>query len=247
VILTPVFPEAKDAIALDGADARDRLTELYRPPREDWLRLNLIGSVSGSATGSDGTSETLTNPADRLLLGVIRMLADVVLVGAESVRAEGYFVPRRAALAIVTGSGDLTGHRITSTGQRGPLLVLCPASAETRARETIGDENAKVIVIPDEAGLLAATDIVAALRGAGLRSIVSEGGPNLASHLLHGDVVDELCLSTSPLLNGANTPLFGSSEFPGRALTLRSLMVDSASGVYARWAIATENQDRTEG
>ncbi|MDQ1529297.1 MAG: hypothetical protein QOH77_1087, partial [Actinomycetota bacterium] len=227
--------------ALDGADARDRLTELYRPPAEDWLRLNLVGSVSGSATGSDGTSETLTNPADRLLLGVIRMLADVVLVGAQSVRAEGYFVPRRAALAIVTSSGDLTGHRITSTGQRGPLLVLCPASAEKRARETIGDENAKVIVVADEAGSLAAADIVAALRDAGLRSIVSEGGPHLAARLLHGGVVDELCLSTSPVLNGANIPLFGSSEFAGRALSLRSLMVDSASGVYARWAIEAAN------
>lgn len=241
MILTPVFPEAQTAIALDGADARDRLTELYRPPAEDWLRLNLVGSVSGSATGSDGTSETLTNPADRLLLGVIRMLADVVLVGAQSVRAEGYFVPRRAALAIVTSSGDLTGHRITSTGQRGPLLVLCPASAEKRARETIGDENAKVIVVADEAGSLAAADIVAALRDAGLRSIVSEGGPHLAARLLHGGVVDELCLSTSPVLNGANIPLFGSSEFAGRALTLRSLMVDSASGVYARWAIEAAN------
>jgi riboflavin biosynthesis pyrimidine reductase len=237
VILTPVFPEAQTAIALDGADARDRLTELYRPPAEDWLRLNLVGS----ATGSDGTSETLTNPADRLLLGVIRMLADVVLVGARSVRAEGYFVPRRAALAIVTSSGDLTGHRITSTGQRGPLLVLCPVSAEKMARETIGDENAKVIVVADEAGSLAATDIVAALRDAGLRSIVSEGGPHLAARLLHGGVVDELCLSTSPVLNGANIPLFGSSEFAGRALSLRSLMVDSASGVYARWAIAAAN------
>jgi riboflavin biosynthesis pyrimidine reductase len=236
-----VFPEAQTAIALDGADARDRLTELYRPPAEDWLRLNLVGSVSGSATGSDGTSETLTNPADRLLLGVIRMLADVVLVGAQSVRAEGYFVPRRAALAIVTSSGDLTGHRITSTGQRGPLLVLCPASAEKRARETIGDENAKVIVVADEAGSLAAADIVAALRDAGLRSIVSEGGPHLAARLLHGGVVDELCLSTSPVLNGANIPLFGSSEFAGRALSLRSLMVDSASGVYARWAIEAAN------
>jgi riboflavin biosynthesis pyrimidine reductase len=241
VILTPVFPEAQSAITLDGADARDRLTELYRPPREDWLRLNLVGSVSGSATGSDGTSETLTNPADRLLLGVIRMLADVVLVGAESVRAEGYFVPRRAALAIVTSSGDLTGHRITSTGLRGPLLVLCPASAAARARETIGDENAKVIVVPDEAGLLAAVDIVSALRDAGLRSIVSEGGPHLASRLLNGGVVDELCLSTSPVLNGASIPLFGSSEFAGRSLTLGSLMVDSASGVYARWAIAASN------
>jgi riboflavin biosynthesis pyrimidine reductase len=237
VILTPVFPQTEDAIVLDSANARDRLAELYRPPREDWLRLNLVGSVSGGATGSDGTSETLTNPADRLLLGVIRMLADVVLVGAASVRAEGYFVPRRAALAVVTSSGDLAGHRITSTGQRGALLILCPGSAAARARETLGDGVGEICVVPDTDGVLDALDIVATLRDAGYRSIVSEGGPLLASHLLHSGVVDELCLSTSPVLNGAKTSLFGSDEFDDHDLTLAGLMVDSASGVYARWRL----------
>jgi riboflavin biosynthesis pyrimidine reductase len=237
VILTPVFPRSEDRIVLDAADARERLSELYRPPRQDWLRLNLVGSVSGGATGSDGTSETLTNPADRLLLGVIRMLADVVLVGAASVRAEGYFVPRRAALAVVTSTGDLAGHRITSSGQRGALLILCPKSAAAKVRETLGDGIGEVCVVPDVGGILAASDIVETLRGAGHRSIVSEGGPILASHLLHGGVVDELCLSTSPVLNGAKTSLFGSDEFDARDLTLAGLMVDSASGVYGRWLL----------
>jgi riboflavin biosynthesis pyrimidine reductase len=238
VIITPVYPEAAGEIDLESTDARDRLTELYRPPREDWLRLNLVGSVSGSATGSDGTSETLTNAADRMLLGVIRMLADVVLVGAASVRAEGYFVPRKAALAVVTSSGDLSGHRITSTGQRGPLIILCPAIAAARARETIGDANARVVVVPDVEGQLASVDIVESLRSAGYRTIVSEGGPRLAAQLVRGGVVDELCLSTSPVLNGTSIPLFGASEFDGQAVTLASLMVDSASGVYARWSLA---------
>jgi riboflavin biosynthesis pyrimidine reductase len=235
VIVTPVFPRAEGGIDIAAADARDRLIELYRPPREDWLRLNLVASVSGGATGSDGTSETLTNPADRLLLGVIRMLADVVLVGAASVRAEGYFVPRRAALAVVTRSGDLSGHRITSTGLRGALLILCPKSAAARVRETLGEGVGEIRVVPDSDGTLAAADIVSILRDSGYRSIVSEGGPILASHLLHGGVVDELCLSTSPVLNGAATPVFGSSEFAAHDLTLAGMMVDTASGVYARW------------
>ncbi|MCU1470826.1 MAG: hypothetical protein JWQ39_1975 [Glaciihabitans sp.] len=235
MILTRVYPAADAPIDLDAADARDRLADLYRPPREDWLRLNLIGSVSGSATGSDGTSETLTNPADRALLGVIRTLSEVVLVGAASVRAEGYFVPRRAALAVVTSTGDLTGHRITSTGQRGPLIVLCPGSSAAMARATVEDPDALVIPVPDTGGMLAAADIVSALRSAGFRSIVAEGGPILAAHLLAGEVVDEVCLTTSPVLNGASIPLFGSSEFTARPLELTQLLVDNASGLYARW------------
>jgi riboflavin biosynthesis pyrimidine reductase len=235
VILTRVYPTTDAPIDLDDADARDRLADLYRPPREDWLRLNLIGSVSGSATGSDGTSETLTNAADRALLGVIRTLSQVVLIGAASVRAEGYFVPRRAALAVVTRTGDLTGHRITSTGQRGPLIVLCPVKSVSTAKATVEDPNARVIAVPDSDGTLAASDIVGALRSAGYRSIVAEGGPNLASQLLAGEVVDEVCLTTSPVLNGASIPLFGSTEFAARPLELTQLLVDNASGIYARW------------
>lgn len=235
MILTRVYPTTDPPVDLDDEHARARLTEWYRPPRANWLRLNLVGSISGSATGNDGTSETLTNPADRVLLGVIRSLSDVVLIGAASVRAEGYFVPRRAALAVVTRSGDLSGHRITATGPRGPLIVLCPAASVDTARATVEAENAQVLAVPDRDGILAATDIVAALQGGGYQSIVAEGGPILASHLLAGDVVDEVCLTTSPVLNGASTPLFGSREFAARHMELTQLVVDDASALYARW------------
>ncbi|MEJ1230031.1 MAG: dihydrofolate reductase family protein [Galbitalea sp.] len=237
MILGRVFPERDDPIDLDAPDARDRIAELYRPPRPDWLRLNLIGSVSGGATGPDGTSETLTNTADRVVLGVIRTLADVVVVGAASVRAEGYFVPRRAALAVVTRTGDLTGHRITNTGQRGPLIVLCPAAAVATARRTLGDPAARVIAVPDVDGSLEATAIVDALREADYEGIVAEGGPGLAAQLVLGGVVDELCLTTSPLLNGAAVPLLGPSEFAPRPLTLGHLLVDGTGATYARWLL----------
>jgi riboflavin biosynthesis pyrimidine reductase len=239
VILTPVFPTAANPIDLLSTDARDRVTELYRSPSEDWLRLNLIASVSGSATGSDGTSETLTNSADRLILGVIRALSDVVVVGATSVRAEGYFVPRRGALAIVSRSGDFSGHRIKDTGTRGTVLILCPASVADRARETIGLADVTVLSVPDVKGSLAADAIVASLRTAGYRSIVAEGGPALATHLLLGGVVDELCLTTSPVVNGGALPLFGAQAFDGHPLRLDQLLIDDAGFSYARWAPAT--------
>ncbi|HEX3679280.1 MAG TPA: dihydrofolate reductase family protein, partial [Galbitalea sp.] len=94
MILTRVIPTAEQSLDQDAPDFRNRLADLYLPDATDWVRLNLIGSVSGSATGPDGTSETLTNPVDRAILGVIRSHADIVVVGAASVRAEGYFVPR---------------------------------------------------------------------------------------------------------------------------------------------------------
>lgn len=241
MILTPVFPTAAKPIDLESTDARDRVTELYRLPREDWLRLNLISSVSGSATGSDGTSETLTNTADRLILGVIRALSEVVVVGAASVRAEGYFVPRKGALAIVSRSGDFSGHRIKDTGAHGTVLILCPAAVADRARDTIGLTDVTIVTVPDVDGSLTADAIVAALRAAGYRSIVAEGGPALATQLLLGGVVDELCLTTSPVLNGGTLPLFGSRAFDGHPLTLDQLLIDDGGFTYARWGLESRS------
>lgn len=238
MILTRVHPGPSEQIDLDVADSRDRLLELYRPPSATWLRLNLITSVSGSAAGSDGTSESLTNPADRKLLGVIRELADVVLIGAQSVRAEGFQLPRKARLAVVTRSGDLSGHRIAGPVEPGRLFVVCPASAAERAASLSGNglPGAEIIVVDSDDGSLTPRAILDALHAHGLTSIVCEGGPNLAAQFAQAGLLDEVCLSTSPSLGGPSLPLLG-SELAPVALDLSSLMIDEASGLYARWAV----------
>jgi riboflavin biosynthesis pyrimidine reductase len=230
VILRRVHPGPVESLELDAAGTRDRLLDLYRPPAGEWLRLNLVTSVSGSAAGSDGTSETLTSASDRRILGVIRELADVVLVGAESVRSEGYVRPKRAPLAVVTGSGDLEGHRIGGT-EGPPVVVLCPESAVERVRETLAD--AQVITVPGPRMLPA--DIIAALRHNGFVSIVCEGGPGLARQLVVAGLVDEVCLTTSPRLTGVTLPLFGIESFPEVAVELAQLLVDDESALFARW------------
>jgi riboflavin biosynthesis pyrimidine reductase len=236
-MLRRVFPTADETIDLDAPDARERLAALYDLPRRDWVRLNLIGSVSGGATGPDGTSESLTNLVDRLILRAIRAQSDVVVVGAASVRAEGYFVPRNGALAIVSRGGDFSHHQLRGTGNGGTVLVLCPPAVVETARSTIGSPDARVIAVPDVEGSLAAPTIVAALRGEGFESIVAEGGPELAALFVTGGVVDELCLTTSPVLNGAQLPLFGGTEFADHPLALTQLLIDDGGATYARWAL----------
>ncbi|TBN56805.1 pyrimidine reductase [Glaciihabitans arcticus] len=235
MILRQLSPAGPD-IDLDEESSRASLLDLYRPPRPEWLRLNLITTISGSAAGSDGTSETLTNPADRRLLGVIRELADIVLIGAQSVRAEGFLLPRRTRLAVVTSSGDLSGHRISAPVEPGRLLVLCPASAIERSRETLG-VDADFVVVEDDAGRLAPSAILTALRAHDLRSIVCEGGPSLAAQLLAAGLLDEVCLSTSPRLGGPVLSPFGAAELESVDAELSRLLVDDASGLYARWLL----------
>lgn len=237
MILKRLLPLADASADLDSPGGRGQVAEFYRPPRADWVRLNLVGTVNGGATGKDGTSETITNPVDRVILNVIRSLADVVVIGAASVRVEGYFVPKRAALAVVTSSGDLAGHRITSGGGRGPLLVLCPLEAVATARATVGDSDARIIGVPATDGVLSPDAIVATLHDAGFRSIVVEGGPRLAAHLVGGGVVDELCLTTAPLLHDSPVALFGSLGTGQIPLTLTQLLVDDDGATYARWGL----------
>lgn len=235
--LRRVHPDPVENVDLDSDSSRERLLEWYRPTLPLSLRLNLVTSVSGSAAGSDGTSESLTSIADRRILGVIRELSDVVLVGAQSVRAEGYVRPRRAPLAVVTGSGDLEGHRIGGDGDLPQVIVLCPASAVSRVSHTLA--NADIIVVPDTDGRMAPHEIIGALRQQGFDSIVCEGGPSLARQLIVAGLVDEVCLTTSPRLTGVTLPLFGTESFTELAVSLSQLLIDDDSSLYARWVITS--------
>ena len=235
--LTQLYPLAgTQPVDVDGEGAREALERLYRIPSRPWLRVNLVASVNGSAAGTDGTSTGLTNRTDRKILGAIRRLADVVLVGASSVRAEGYLLPRTAALAVVTGSGDLTGHRIPPGLEPGRLLVICPEQARGRVRSSLGGASAEIIAAEAQDSAVSPSAIIAALHGRGLSSIVCEGGPQLASALLSAGLVDELCLTTSPLLTAARLPMLPGVA-AGRRLRLSQLLVDESDALYARWSV----------
>lgn len=204
-------------------DDRAALLDLYRPPREDWFRLNFVATLDGNAAGVDGTSESLTSRPDRRILGVIRELSDVVLIGAGSVRAEGFQVPKRAHLAIVTRSGDLGGHLLDDVSR---VTVLGPASARDGVAATLGAEFVE----------LEGDAIVTVLRAHGWRSIVCEGGPTLAAALLAAGAVDECCLTTRPRLGGASLPWLADGVAPTE-LSLQVLLADEDGTLFARWLV----------
>jgi riboflavin biosynthesis pyrimidine reductase len=67
----------------------------------------MVLAEDGSATGGDGTSRSLTSAEDRRVLRAIRSDADVVLVGAESIRTEGWFLPPRGRLVVLSSTGNV--------------------------------------------------------------------------------------------------------------------------------------------
>ena len=229
-MLTRVHPGPAETLDLEAPESRARLLEWYRPPAAEWLRINLVVSVTGSAAGSDGTSETLTSRADRRILGVIRELSDVVLVGAASVRAEGYQVPTKSRLAVMTATGNLSGHRLDPE-LADKVTVIGPASALARAKADL--PGAHLLEVPGE-DQVSPADAVQALRDAGSSSIVCEGGPTLAGQLIAAGLVNELCLTTSPQLTTVRVPPF-TGDLGDRPLDLGHVLVDDGGSVFTRW------------
>ncbi len=239
MIIRRLHPSPFAQIDADTDEGRAALEGLYSNPHERWLRINLIASVNGAAAGADGTSESLTNRVDRRILGTLRRLADVVLVGAASVRAEGYFLPKTAPLAIITGSGDLTGHRIPLDVPSGKVFVLCPAAAADTVRRTLGAVNVSIAELGTSGGQ-AKVDLAEAiqfLHALGKNRIVCEGGPTLAGLLLNAGLVDEVCLSTSPQLSATVLPVLPglTSTHP---LQLTQILGDADGYLFARWSVS---------
>lgn len=239
MILRPVHPESGEPITVGEPDARDRLRALYRrAPGSSGIRVNLIASVDGNARGDDGTSETLSSRADRAVLGAIRAESDVVLVGAASLRSEGYLLPRTARLAAITASGDFAGSQVGEVVDPEKLVVIGPESARERTADTLLAPHRFVALAPHADGRVSLAEAVDALARLGAPKVVCEGGPSLAAALLDAGLVGEVCLSTSPRLTGAGLPVLGAAQHPSIPLELVHLLVDDQGGIYARWLVA---------
>src|SRR6185436_3478876 len=74
---------------LVGPDTDD-LAELYAAPADPWLRVNMVATVDGAATGETGRSGSINNAVDKLVYDQLRALADAIVVGAGTARIEGY-------------------------------------------------------------------------------------------------------------------------------------------------------------
>jgi riboflavin biosynthesis pyrimidine reductase len=234
-----VLPGEPESAPTDPSELAGWLDQLYRVPQSagpesTWVRINLIASVNGSAVGVDGTSETLTGGIDRRILGAIRRNSDVVLVGAGTVRIETYLLPKTAALAVVTRTGDLSGNGFDKDADagRGKLYVICPPEAAAKVRETA--PNAELIEVDRDE--LNPKTFVSLLTSRGMTRIVCEGGPSLADEMLRGNVVNELCISAAPYLDIPGVPTFGGEELH-RSLAINQLIVDETGRTYARWLV----------
>ncbi|MGW0207696.1 pyrimidine reductase family protein [Streptomyces sp. NPDC003233] len=187
------------------------------PPRP-WLRANMVSTLDGAAQ-HEGRSQPISSAADMRIFGTLRALADVVVVGAETVRQEGYR-PARAraefaeareaagqgpvpAIAVVTASLDLDFSLPLFTSPLVPTLVLT-GSAAAPDRVAAAQKAGATVVTAGEGSGIDPARAVRALAGLGHTRLLTEGGPRLLGQLVAAEVLDELCLTLSPMLTAGD-------------------------------------------
>jgi len=226
--------------AADPAGDGERHVDLHAYYAEGWVaqggvRVNFVSSADGAGTAA-GLSRGLQTPGDNAVFGVLRDLADVILVGAATAAAERYrpaspSARRRAiraeyglaevpAIAVMSSSLHLDlSAELFSAATQAPTLVVTGSAAPISARNDIidlaGAETTKLQLIqapstPDGGVDFAAS--VAALHELGYRRILCEGGPRLFAAGVAGGAVDELCLTVSPMLTGPGEPRIVAGE-----------------------------------
>ncbi|WP_233266950.1 pyrimidine reductase family protein [Tomitella fengzijianii] len=258
-----------------GRISADGLAALYAYPETTgpWLRMNFITSVDG-AVAVDGRSGRLGGPGDRRVFGLLRSLADVIVVGAGTVRTENYGGARipaairrqRAAagrpetprIAVVSASARIdAGHRVFHDTAV-PPLVLVSASADPARVRALSGAGAEVVVLPERPGSSGMAGgassaaprpdvarIAPLLAGRGLPRVLCEGGPNLAGQLLAAGAVDELCLTLAPMLVGGNAPRMAVGPAATPAsLSRRHLLADDDGALFTRWTVARDRGER---
>lgn len=216
-----------------------------------WLRANFISSIDGAATRG-GQSGALGTPADRRVFALLRRLADVIVVGAGTVRAEGYAGPlldeaaeswrldhgltAHPELAIISASLELDpdGELFTHAVRR--PIVLAPAQA-SEARRAALERVADVVDCGEASVDLRMLRAVLAERG--LTQQHGEGGPGVFAAMLEAGVVDELCLTVSPVVEAGDAGRIATGRHPVSApMSLGHALIADDGTLLLRYTVA---------
>lgn len=139
-------------------------------PDRPWFRSNILLDHSGSPSGVDGTSRSLTRGRDRELLRALRQDAQAIVTGGETVRAEGWHFPPDGFL-FVASQGFLP-------------LGSCPRTQDLKVFRFVKKNPASLT-----SALKELTSVCA------VRHLLSESGPTLLREMVTAELIDEAFVS----------------------------------------------------
>lgn len=199
------------------------LAARYPWPEGPWLRSQMVMTLDGATVGPDGLSGSISGKADKAVFLETRRLADAVLVGAATIRAERYTPMRAKAqwqqtraeigaapaprIVIVSASLDLPWDEPLFSESDFPITVATIEDADSQAL-AVARNHSKVVHFG-----IGEVDVVALvewMRAEGLQRVVCEGGEVLLDQLVRADLVDEMNLTIAPMVvagkRGAGPP-----------------------------------------
>ncbi len=195
--------------------------DAYRPedPHRALVRVNMVTTLDGHVADADGVSGSFGGDGDSQAFFAMRHLADGILAGAGTVRAEGYgpmrvragWGERRrrdgreqpASIVVVTRSVDLDTSAPLFTEAVATTFVLTTTDAPADRVKQV--QRAGGVLLQCGTGQV---DLRAGLdelrREHGLNHLLVEGGPALNGTLFAADLVDELCVTLAPTVAGGS-------------------------------------------
>ena len=207
----------------------ENLAEIYDWPESWWVRAMMVQTIDGAFYGPDGKSRSISSERDREVLMEARRLAEVVLVGAQTIRSERYrpMVARpewqqaRSAagltpapvVAIVSASLDLPWEEPIFGESVHTPLVFTKGGASSAAKLAAAEvqANGRVEIIECDSLPL---DVLDVLRDREFKRVVCEGGPRLLRDLF--PVIDEIDLTIAPMLLGREVGIPDPGEEPNQ-------------------------------
>ena len=198
-----------------------------------WTLANMVSSLDGKAA-LNGRSGKLGGPLDRVMFQAIRALADVVLVGAQTVRTERYGpiqlsqdlesarsdagMAPNPLLAVLSRTLSLPNDRGLLDAPEGLVLMTGADAPPDRIRQA-EDSGIRVEQLgKSDSTVTAALD---RLSETGANVVLTEGGPSVLADIIEADRLDELCLTLAPRLLGDGLNLIERSGLDGRRWQLR--------------------------
>jgi len=221
-----LLPDPADDLAVETIYTSPLGRHIDRP----WVSLSMVASIDGS-TVVDGRSGDLSSQTDSAVLAQLRALADVIVVGAGTVRQEGYGPPRKPGqrIGVITSSGDVdtTAELFTS----GAGFLISPEDADhidPTGIDVLRAGNGSV-------DLARAIELLARMVGE-CALVQAEGGAALNGMLAEADVLDELNITTSPAtVGGDGRRLTSGAAAHVHRYDLAQLAVDDEQFLYSRW------------
>ena len=209
--------------------------ELRLPPRgEPYVFSNFVTTldgvvslnVKGHASGGDISG---SNAQDRMVMGLLRAVADAIVIGSGTLRADRRHIWTAAAIfpalandyarlrkalglpdaplnVIISGSGDMDLRLPIFSSGKVPALICTTAYGARRLGRQQVPAAVEIRAIRGRAGVIPARAILAAAcHSSGGQRILVEGGPRLLGDFYAEGLVDDQFLTLAPQIAGRET------------------------------------------